>query len=218
MISQSSKGPQTQAKALLNAYLSQLAVRPLRTKMATSGVLSFLQEVLASRLARLYQQPAQKATAVRNEPIVSSKAWKMAIYGAFVSAPMGHFLIGTLQKSFAGKTSKLARFGQVLASNIFVAPVQAFVYLFSMCVINGLRDPQAILQSVKARFFFGAQDFLGHITSRHPGSTDVHSSRALGALVQLGHIFSRDISQHASQAIGLCESLIPSYALIELLV
>jgi len=153
MISQSSKGPQTQAKALLNAYLSQLAVRPLRTKMATSGVLSFLQEVLASRLARLYQQPAQKATAVRNEPIVSSKAWKMAIYGAFVSAPMGHFLIGTLQKSFAGKTSKLARFGQVLASNIFVAPVQAFVYLFSMCVINGLRDPQAILQSVKARFF-----------------------------------------------------------------
>jgi len=154
MISQSSKGSQSQAKALLNAYLSQLAVRPLQTKMATSGVLSFLQEVLASRLARLSQQPAEKAAArITHESIVSSKAWKMAIYGAFVSAPMGHLLVGTLQKTFAGKTSKLARFGQVLASNIFVAPIQAFVYLVSMCVINGLRDPQTILQSVKARYF-----------------------------------------------------------------
>jgi len=152
MISQSNKSSQSQAKALLDAYLSQLATRPLQTKMATSGILSFLQEVLASRLARLSLRPAQKASADR-EPIVSSKAWKMAIYGAFVSAPMGHFLVGTLQKSFAGKTSKLARFGQVLASNIFIAPVQAFVFLFSMCVINGLRDPQVILQNVKARFF-----------------------------------------------------------------
>jgi peroxisomal membrane protein 2 len=51
---------------------------------------------------------------------------KMALYGALVSAPMGHLLVGLLQRAFAGKTSNLARFGQVLASNVFVAPVQAF--------------------------------------------------------------------------------------------
>jgi len=153
-MSQSAKLSQSQAKALLNAYQARLASHPLQTKMVTSGVLSFLQEVLATRLARGSQKRTQDNSArTPSQPLVSSKAYKMAIYGAFISAPMGHFLVGILQKSFAGKTSKLARFGQVLASNVFVAPIQAFVFLVSMCVINGLRDPQTILQSVKARFF-----------------------------------------------------------------
>jgi peroxisomal membrane protein 2 len=89
------------------------------------GVLSFLQEVLASRLAHVSRQSPQ-GTSTSRPPTLTAKALKMAIYGAFISAPMGHFLVGILQKSFSGKTSKLARFGQVLASNLFVAPIQAF--------------------------------------------------------------------------------------------
>jgi len=151
-MSQATKGTQSQFKVLLNAYQARLASRPLQTKMITSGVLSFLQEVLASRLAHV-SRPSSQGTSRTRPPSLTTKALKMAIYGAFVSAPMGHFLVGILQKSFAGKTSKLARFGQVLASNLFVAPIQAFVYLVSMCVINGLRDPPSISQNVKARYF-----------------------------------------------------------------
>ncbi len=49
----------------------------------------------------------------------------MALYGALVSAPLGHVLVGLLQKAFEGRTSRAARFGQVIASNLLVAPIQA---------------------------------------------------------------------------------------------
>ena len=49
----------------------------------------------------------------------------MAIYGFFISAPLGHVLVGLLQRAFAGKTGARAKLGQILASNLLVAPVQA---------------------------------------------------------------------------------------------
>ena len=36
---------------LLERYLTRLAVKPLQTKMVTSGILTLLQEVLSARLA-----------------------------------------------------------------------------------------------------------------------------------------------------------------------
>lgn len=48
----------------------------------------------------------------------------MAIYGAFVSAPMSHYLVGALQKVFAGKTSGRAKIAQILANNLLIAPIQ----------------------------------------------------------------------------------------------
>ena len=39
---------------------------------------------------------------------------------------MGHVLVGTLQKAFAGKTGSAARIGQLLANNLIVAPIQTF--------------------------------------------------------------------------------------------
>jgi len=49
----------------------------------------------------------------------------MAVYGFLVSAPLSHFLIGLLQKAFAGKTSPQAKIGQILASNLLISPIQA---------------------------------------------------------------------------------------------
>ena len=48
----------------------------------------------------------------------------MALYGFFVSAPLGHVLVGLLQKAFAGKVGLKHRLGQLLASNLLIAPIQ----------------------------------------------------------------------------------------------
>ena len=50
---------------------------------------------------------------------VDSRAFKMALYGFCVSAPLGHVLVGRLQRTFAGR-----RLAMVLASNLIVAPIQ----------------------------------------------------------------------------------------------
>jgi len=150
---------QLQAKALLNAYLVRLSAKPLQTKMITSGVLSFLQDILASHLAQLPKRnlkaPNDLSLITRWSEVskIDSRAIKMAAYGAFISAPMGHLLVGFLQRAFAGKTSNFAKFAQVLASNLFIAPIQAFVYLVSVSIINGVHDPETILKNVKSRFF-----------------------------------------------------------------
>lgn len=48
----------------------------------------------------------------------------MALYGLLVSAPLSHYLIGLLQKAFAGKTSPRAKIAQIVASNLLVSPIQ----------------------------------------------------------------------------------------------
>ena len=93
------------------AYLKQLQTNPLRTKMLTSGSLSALQEVLASWIAH---------DRSKHGHYISSRVPKMAVYGAFISAPLGHVLISILQKLFAGKTSLKAKILQILVSNLIV--------------------------------------------------------------------------------------------------
>ena len=83
----------------------------MRTKMLTSGTLSGLQELLASWIA----QDRNK-----NGHYFTSRVPKMAAYGAFVSAPLGHALITMLQWVFAGRTSLRAKILQILTSNLIV--------------------------------------------------------------------------------------------------
>jgi peroxisomal membrane protein 2 len=93
-----------------------------------SGTLCFLQEVLGSHLAGMpVKRPAKDASWVLHALAgthINVKALKMALYGFIVSAPIGHVLIGALQKAFAGKSGTGAKIAQILASNLLVAPIQ----------------------------------------------------------------------------------------------
>ena len=93
-------------------YLKQLQSNPMRTKMLTSGTLAALQEIIASWIAH---------DRGKSGHYVNSRVPKMAIYGAFVSAPLGHVLIGLLQKIFSGRTSLKAKILQILVSNLVVS-------------------------------------------------------------------------------------------------
>ncbi|KAH7885907.1 hypothetical protein F5I97DRAFT_1171005 [Phlebopus sp. FC_14] len=142
---------------LLATYLAQLASNPLRTKSLTSATFSFLQEVIGSNVAGLPPSPTGKDASTLHKVLararIDSKALKMALYGFFVSAPLGHYLVGLLQKAFAGKTGIKYRIGQLLASNLLVAPIQAVAFLSSMAVINGARSVDDLIRTVKAGFF-----------------------------------------------------------------
>jgi len=103
------------------AYLKQLQSNPLRTKMLTSGSLSALQELLASWIAQDRNKDGNYFT---------SRVPKMAIYGAFISAPIGHVLINILQWLFAGRTSVRAKVAQILVSNLVVC------YTYSIDIVS----------------------------------------------------------------------------------
>lgn len=79
--------------------------------MLTSGTLSALQEFLASWIAKDRNKHGHYFT---------SRVPKMAVYGALVSAPLGHILINILQRMFAGRTSLKAKIMQILVSNLVV--------------------------------------------------------------------------------------------------
>ena len=95
----------------LQMYLKQLQSNPLRTKMLTSGVLSGTQEFVASWIAH---------DVSKHGHYFSSRVPKMVLYGMFIAAPLGHILIGVLQKIFAGRTSLKAKILQILVSNLIV--------------------------------------------------------------------------------------------------
>lgn len=95
----------------LQAYIKQLEENPLRTKMLTAGTLAGAQELIASFLAKDRNKHGNYFT---------SRVPKMAAYGAIVSAPLGHFLIWALQKTFAGRTSLRAKVLQIIVSNLIV--------------------------------------------------------------------------------------------------
>ncbi|KAK4694058.1 hypothetical protein P7C71_g3449, partial [Lecanoromycetidae sp. Uapishka_2] len=125
------------------AYLQQLQKNPLRTRMLTSGTLAALQEVLASWIAKDVSSHGH---------YVNSRVPKMAVYGAFISAPLGHFLINILQRLFSGRTSLRAKILQIIVSNLIIAPIQNSVYLASMAVIAGARTFHQIRVTVRAGF------------------------------------------------------------------
>ncbi|KAH8668007.1 integral membrane protein 25D9-6 [Tricladium varicosporioides] len=130
-------------KGYLAVYLKQLQTNPLRTKMLTSGTLSALQEILASWIAKDRN---------KNGHYFTSRVPKMAAYGAFISAPLGHVLISILQKLFAGRTSLKAKILQILVSNLVIAPIQNSVYLISMAIIAGARTFHQVRATWRAGF------------------------------------------------------------------
>ncbi|KAK0251838.1 hypothetical protein LTR91_010693 [Friedmanniomyces endolithicus] len=124
-------------------YLKKLQEDPMRTKMITSGTLAGLQEFLASWIAKDRSKHGHYFT---------SRVPKMAIYGAFISAPLGHVMISLLQRMFAGRTSLRSKILQIVVSNLIVSPIQNAVYLTSMAVIAGARTFHQIRATVRAGF------------------------------------------------------------------
>ncbi|KAF8560237.1 hypothetical protein OG21DRAFT_1401979 [Imleria badia] len=149
--------PNASVHPLLAQYLVQLSTNPLRTKAITSAAFSFLQEVIGSHAARVPPNPTPKDASVLSKALarahIDAKAFKMALYGFFVSAPLGHVLVGLLQKAFAGKVGLKYRVGQLLASNLLIAPIQTTAFLASMAVINGAKSVEDVVRTVKSGFF-----------------------------------------------------------------
>jgi len=79
--------------------------------MLTAGTLAGAQELIASWLAKDRNKHGNYFT---------SRVPKMATYGALVSAPLGHFLIWALQKTFKNRTSLRSKIMQILVSNLLV--------------------------------------------------------------------------------------------------
>jgi len=127
----------------IQMYLRALQKNPLRTKMLTSGTLSALQELLASVIAR--DKP-------KHGTYLTPRVPKMALYGALVSAPLGHLLITILQKLFEGRTSVKSKILQIIVSNIFVSPLQNTVMLASLAIVNGAQTFHQIKHDVKKGF------------------------------------------------------------------
>ncbi|KAF9350788.1 hypothetical protein BGX34_000992, partial [Mortierella sp. NVP85] len=87
------------ASALLASYLAELAANPLRTKALTSGTLSGLQEITATKLSGM---PASKNP---DDYIlgINKRVVQMALYGLLVSGPLAHTLFELVTKRFIGK-------------------------------------------------------------------------------------------------------------------
>ncbi|KAK0723025.1 hypothetical protein B0T26DRAFT_245754 [Lasiosphaeria miniovina] len=131
-------------KGYLAAYIKQLEDNPLRTKMLTAGTLAGAQELIASWLAKDRNKHGNYFT---------SRVPKMATYGALVSAPLGHFLIWALQKTFKGRTSLKAKILQILVSNLIIAPIQNTVYLVAMALIAGAKTFHQVRATVRVGFW-----------------------------------------------------------------
>ncbi|KAK4217396.1 hypothetical protein QBC37DRAFT_415031 [Rhypophila decipiens] len=131
-------------KGYLAAYIKQLEDNPLRTKMLTAGTLAGAQELIASWLAKDRNKHGNYFT---------SRVPKMATYGALVSAPLGHFLIWALQKTFKDRTSLRSKIMQILVSNLIIAPIQNSVYLVAMALIAGARTFHQVKATVKVGFW-----------------------------------------------------------------
>ncbi|KAF8308902.1 hypothetical protein DL93DRAFT_2158738 [Clavulina sp. PMI_390] len=141
---------------LVVRYLTSLATRPIYTKAVTAAILGFVQEVLSNHLAGLAVHASKDASPPKKllaAAKIDLRALKIAAYGFFIGAPMGHYLVGAIMKFFAGKTSPGAKIGQLLANNLIAAPIQTFVYLSALAIIGGADSAKSILASVKQGYF-----------------------------------------------------------------
>ena len=76
----------------------------------------------------------------------------MAVYGALISAPMGHFFVKLMHFLFAHRSSLKAKIFQILFSNLIVSPIQNTVYLVAMAIIAGARTIHQVRATVRAGF------------------------------------------------------------------
>jgi len=76
----------------------------------------------------------------------------MALFGFLVSAPLGHAMVKTMQRFFAGRTGPAVKLGMLATSLLVIAPIQITVFLANSAVVEGARTKEAILRVVKRGF------------------------------------------------------------------
>lgn len=76
----------------------------------------------------------------------------MALFGFLVSAPLGHTLVKTMHRFFAGRTGAGAKLGMFAASMLVIAPIQIAVFLTNSAVVEGARTKEAVLKVLKRGF------------------------------------------------------------------
>ncbi|KAL9091966.1 MAG: hypothetical protein Q9159_001111 [Coniocarpon cinnabarinum] len=131
------------ANGYLAAYLKELEKNPLRTKMLTSGVSHGLQELLASWIAQDRN---------RNGNYFTSRVPRMAVYGGFIAAPVGHLFVRFMHFLFAHRTSLRSKILQILFSNLIVSPIQNSLQLVAIAIVAGARTFHQIRATVRAGF------------------------------------------------------------------
>lgn len=103
-----------------------------------AAIFNFIQDIIGNHVAGVPPKrvakdaPLYEKLAARLQ--VDSRAFKMMLYGFFVSAPLSHAVTGWLQRAFAGKTNTLpGKLAQILASCLISSPITA-VCECSVCV------------------------------------------------------------------------------------
>jgi len=140
----------------MQAYLYQLKHNELRTKAITAGVLGFLQEVLARHLAGVPSRKVHPSAGVLERLLAASKlnakAFKMALFGFLVSAPLGHALVKTMQRAFAGRTGPGVKLGMMATGLLVIAPIQIAVFLTNSALVEGARTKEAVFKVIEKGF------------------------------------------------------------------
>ncbi|KAF9171987.1 hypothetical protein BGX21_006647 [Mortierella sp. AD011] len=133
------------ASAILTAYLTELAANPLRTKALTSGTLSGLQEITATKLSGMPQSKDPKDLIFG----VNKRVVQMTLYGLLVSGPLAHALFELVTKRFIGKEGAKWKIAQILSSQLINSPIQNATYILAMALFAGARTTGQIKAAFK---------------------------------------------------------------------
>jgi len=123
---------------------STLQKRPRRrllSKLIRSAGVAAGEELLASWLAH---------DRGKHGSYMTSRVPKMALYGAFISTSLTHFLLKGLRALFDGQESSTARVLEILVGMLVVAPIQKIVHIVSMALFAGARTFFQIGATIRA--------------------------------------------------------------------
>ncbi|KAG0306600.1 hypothetical protein BGZ98_002071 [Dissophora globulifera] len=133
------------AGRLLTSYLIELATNPLRTKALTSGTLSGLQEITATKLSGMptSKNPSDFVYGIPKRVV------QMTLYGLLVSGPLAHLLFDLVTKRFIGKEGAKWKIAQILSSQLITSPIQNATYILAMAIFAGARTSAQIKGAFK---------------------------------------------------------------------
>ncbi|KAG9067933.1 hypothetical protein KI688_011524 [Linnemannia hyalina] len=136
------------ASTLLTAYLTELAANPLRTKALTSGTLSGLQEITATKLSGMPKSKNPDDFILG----INKRVVQMALYGFLVSGPLAHALFELVTKRFLGKEGAKWKIAQILSAQLISSPIQNATYILAMALFAGARTSGQIKGAFKSGY------------------------------------------------------------------